>query len=114
MIEEIFLAQTGPNPYFILLTYLTMFWNKYFIVVVTDRGIVLLKATIWKPTFPKGATPVVARLPRGTRVGPLSGLWGSTTALGEKKAWIHKRFHKDVAEADGALGADASWPAPTA
>ena len=36
-----------------------------------------------------------------TKIGPASGLWYRTEALGER-LYIHKRFHKDIAAADGA------------
>lgn len=108
-IQQVFLAQTGPSPYFVLLTYLTLFWNKYFIVVVTDQSITILRASFFKSTFPKGPTPVEARLPRQTRMGPVSGLWAKTSTLGPK-VWINKRFHSDVEAADAALGTAAVTP----
>lgn len=110
-IQQVFLAQTGPSPYFIILTYLTALWNKYFIVVVTDRSITILRAGLFKATFPKGPNPVQARLPRATRIGPLSGLWAKTTSLGPK-VWIHKRFHSDVEAADAAIGGSAPVAPP--
>ena len=56
------------------------------------------------------------RLPRSTRFGPLSGLWGKSQALGAK-THIHKRFHGDVEVADslaGAAVAPAAWAATPA
>ncbi|AEH10039.1 MULTISPECIES: hypothetical protein [Protofrankia] len=85
-----------------LLTTLIIFWIDYRIVVVTDQSILVLRAGKLVPSKPKGDAPL-ARLPRQTVLGPLSGLWGKTQATGEKLN-IHKRFHKDIAAADAAIG----------
>ena len=96
-IKQVFLAQAGPSPWLFALSWLFAFLMKYRIVAVTDRNVVLLEASAWKPAAPKG---VVARLPRSTRFGaPLSGLWAPVTIDGEKY-YVHKRFHEDVAAAD--------------
>jgi hypothetical protein len=42
---------------------------------------------------------VLHELPRSTRIGPASGLWYKTEALGER-LYVAKRFHKDIEEAD--------------
>jgi hypothetical protein len=42
---------------------------------------------------------ILRELPRSTRIGAPSGLWWRNEALGEK-LYIHKRYHKDVVEAD--------------
>jgi hypothetical protein len=56
------------------------------------------------------AKEVLARLPRSTRIGPLSGLWARIELNGERQ-WVHKRFHGDVAMADSrAVTAAASPP----
>ncbi|KLL10656.1 MULTISPECIES: hypothetical protein [Protofrankia] len=101
-VQHVFLAQTGPTPYFFLLTTLIIFWIDYRIVIVTDQSILVLRAGKLVPSKPKGDTPL-ARLPRQTVLGPLSGLWGKTEATGEKLN-VHKRFHKDIAAADAAIG----------
>ncbi len=98
-IQAVFLVQTGPTPYLFLLTYLLAFWTKYYAMVVTDRRILLLKASIWRQSDVKA---VVDTLPRQTRFGPVSGLWGKIE-IGDRRYWVHKRFHKDVAQADAAL-----------
>ncbi|WP_129664604.1 hypothetical protein [Phytoactinopolyspora endophytica] len=100
--EQVFLAQSGPSPYFLLLTWLTFFWIRFYIVVVTDQSIILVRARYIMNTKPKKSDAVEARVPRHTRIGPLSGLWASTSNLGPKRLWIHKRFHKDVDAADAA------------
>jgi hypothetical protein len=72
---------------------------------VTDRSIVLFRQS--KAT----ATPkeILGRIPRNTKIGPVSGIWAKTELNGEK-LWIHRRFHKDVASADAALANMASSP----
>jgi hypothetical protein len=106
-IQEVFLAQTGPTPWLGLLTTFIWFAVKRRIVVATDRAIVVFSAGWWTGTSPKG---LVARLPRATQIGPVSGLWGKTTIAGEK-VHIHKRFHGHVASADAqAVGAPPAPP----
>lgn len=99
-IHHIFSAQTGPNPMFSALTWLISFWIKVYIVVVTDRAIVLLSASMWRPTKPRG---IYKRVTRHIVLGPVSGLWGKMNIEGER-FWVHKRFHKDVLAADMQLG----------
>jgi hypothetical protein len=94
-IEQVFLAQTGPSPYWLFLTYLVCFWTKYRIVAVTDRSIAVFDAGIWSPAKPKR---LWARLPRETPLGPVSGLWGKISLNGVTHH-VHKRFHKDIAAA---------------
>src|ERR1051326_1488897 len=99
-IRSVFQAQTGPNPNFIFLTYLILFWAKYFVIAVTDRRIAVFRASMFTPTKPR---ELVAGHPRETRLGDAKGaLWGSVQ-LGDKKYWVHRRFRKDVLEADRAL-----------
>lgn len=110
-IQEVFLAQTGPSPWFGLLTYLIFFAVKRRIVVATDRAIVVYSASFWTGTHPKG---VLNRLPRNTTIGPLSGLWAKAI-IGGEKVHIHKRFHSDVERSDvgaGATSAPGAMPTP--
>ena len=110
-IQAVFLAQTGPSPWFAALSWLiVLFGAKYYVVVATDRNIVLLNASAWVPSKVKG---VDRRLPRSTRFGPLSGLWGKSQALGAT-THIHKRFHGDVEVADSMAGAVAAPAAAVA
>jgi hypothetical protein len=107
-IQSVFLVQTGPNPNLLFLTYLISFFSTYKVVVVTDRAVVVLSASMWRPTFPKA---VAERLPRQTQIGPTSGaLWSKTGLPGEKTTWVHRRFYKDVQAADAALGPGESPP----
>ncbi|MGH3255513.1 MAG: hypothetical protein ACRDOU_08910 [Streptosporangiaceae bacterium] len=45
---------------------------------------------------------IETEVPRATRIGDPSGLWWPCDTLG-RKLYIHRRFHKDVKEADAAL-----------
>jgi hypothetical protein len=104
-VQEVFLTQTGPSPYWVFLTYLVFFAVKRRIIVATDRAIVVVKAGAMTGT---SAKEVLARLPRATRLGPVSGLWAKAEINGEKQ-WIHKRFHGDVTRADS-VAAPAGQP----
>jgi hypothetical protein len=97
-IQQVFLAQTGPSPYFLFLTSIFFFLMKYWVVAVTDRRIVIFRAGTWTSSFPKEQA---AEFPRSTKFGPVGGLWGKFE-LGDTKYWVHKRFHGDVEAADAA------------
>jgi hypothetical protein len=86
-----------------LLTYLVLFWVKYWIVVATDRNVVVFSAGKFAPFKPKALD---RRLHRATTFGPLSGLWGKSEILGVT-TYVHKRFHGDAAQADALAGATA-------
>ena len=96
-VEEVFLAQVGPNPNVVFLSYFSLFFNHYRVIAVTDRAIVVCAATFWRPTFP---TAVIERLSRSTQLGPLSGTLWSQVRLPGKRTWVHRRFHDDVLAAD--------------
>ncbi|MDQ2983941.1 MAG: hypothetical protein M3R70_08485 [Actinomycetota bacterium] len=107
-IQAVFNAQTGPNPNWVFLTPIIMFFAKYVVVVVTDRRILILRASAFRPTVAKS---VAGELPRRTKLGPLSGLWGSIDLDGTRY-WVHRRFFKDVDAADAASsGAPEAEPA---
>jgi hypothetical protein len=72
--------------------------DAYRIIVVTDRRILLCKTGRMTVTPVKS---VIREYPRSTKLGPASGLWHTTEALGEK-LWIHKRYFKDIETADSA------------
>jgi hypothetical protein len=93
-VQEVFITQTGPSPYI-------FFAVKRRIIVVTDRAIVVVRAGTFTGT---SAKEVIGRLPRVTRLGPVSGLWAKITLNGETN-WVHKRFHGDITRADSAVGA---------
>jgi len=104
-VRQVFVCQTGPSPWFFLLTYLTIFWIKYRLVAVTQDGIYVLEGS----KLTGGAKPksLVGTIPRATQLGPVSGVWGQINLLGERH-WVHKRFHKDVTAADAEAGFTAA------
>jgi hypothetical protein len=104
-VRQVFMAQSGPSPLFALVSYwIVIIAGHYAIVVVTDRAVVVLRAGKLRPSVPKAP---LQRLPRSTRLGPVSGLWGKVQ-LGGERYWVHKRFHKDVEAADADLAAQGS------
>lgn len=103
-VQQVFMLQSGPSPYWMMLTNIVVFMNRYRVVAVTDRGIVVASSPWYFSTKPKRA---LARLPRDIRLGPVTGLWGGPLYVTPdgKKSWVHKRFQKDIAAADQALQA---------
>lgn len=102
-VQAVVPAQTGFNPMAALVfgAIIAVLVNKYWMLVVTDRRIVVMKQSKLRMA-PKG---IDRELPRATAIGPVSGLWGKSEVLGQK-TYIHKRFHKDVEQAD--LGASTT------
>lgn len=106
-VRHVFMGQTGPSPWFAALSWwIVLFAGKYFIFVVTDRAVLVLRASKLIPSKPKD---IEARLPRATQLGPVSGMWGQTNALGQR-VWVHKRFHKDLLAADNELAQSGQLP----
>jgi hypothetical protein len=111
-VQAVFNAQTGPNPYLSIITYLFLFWVRLYAVVVTDRRILVLRSSFWRPSV---AVAQEAVWPRATRLGPVSGLWAKLNQdLNGKDVWVHRRFHKDVDSADAQAGGGSQLPAPAA
>ena len=108
-IQQAFLAQTGPDPNLVFLTWLVLFLAKYFVVVATDRNIVVFRARMWLPAGPR---EVVVRLPRETTIGPTSGaLWSKVSIMvNGKPLWVHRRFYKDVQAGDEEHTTDQEEP----
>ncbi len=96
-IQAVLAAQTA-SQWLVLLGLVFFFMiNNYRCVVATDRRILVLESGKLILGNPKSIKWV---LPRYTRIGPASGLiWYRTNALGEVLR-IHKRFFKDIAQAD--------------
>src|SRR5258706_14202447 len=95
-VQAVFGAQT-TSQWFILVSYwIIIIKNSYRVVVVTDRRILVGRSGRMTQTPIK---EIIRELPRTTKIGPASGLWYKTEALGER-LYINKRFHKDVAAAD--------------
>lgn len=98
-VQAVFGAQT-TSAYFVLISvWIIIFANAYRVVVVTDKRILVCRSGRFSTTPVK---EVLRELPRGTRIGPASGLWWRCETLGEK-LYVHKRFHKDVEAADSLL-----------
>ncbi|AKU17786.1 hypothetical protein [Luteipulveratus mongoliensis] len=97
-VQSVFMAQAGPSPYWMFLTYLMFFWFRPVIITVTDRSVLIINAGKLRTTFPKS---LHLRGSRQVWLGTPTGLWGSIQL--DDKYWVHKRFHKDVVAADAAL-----------
>ena len=106
-IQAAFPATSGMNPWLLGLTYLLFFLMKYVVIVVTDRRILVLKASAMSTTKPK---EVLGTFPRETKLGPVSGVYAKIN-LGGTRYYVHRRFHDDVRAADAAAG-PAPAPAP--
>ena len=108
-LQAVFPAQGGINPWMLAFTgYLIFMWlAKYVIIAVTDKRIVVFKASPLATTKPK---EVLATFPRDTRLGSVSGIWGKIE-LGGTKYYVHKRFHKEVEAANAAPATAAPAPA---
>ena len=98
-IQQIFLAQTA-SQYQVLIPILFLLKNRYRVVAVTDRAVVVLEAARMQNSKPTG---VLTRLPRSTPLGAPAGMW-AVLDLGGEKLRVHKRFHKDIEEAGGIGG----------
>jgi hypothetical protein len=99
-IEQVFGAQTAsPMTAPLIGSLIALIINRYRIVVVTDRRILVLDAGKWTQ---RTARAVVSELPRATRLGPTSGLW-MKIATPAGKIHVRRYFYKDVNAADGAI-----------
>lgn len=95
-VHVVFLAQSGPSPYWSLLSaWITIIGAKYGMVAVTDRGIVVLRNGRLRNTFPN---KLLLRAPYSALQGEPGGLWGEIY-INDKRYWVHRRFHKDVTSA---------------
>lgn len=99
-IEQVFGAQTAsPLTAPLIGSLIALIINRYRIVVVTDRRILVLDAGKWTQ---RTARAVVSELPRATRLGPTSGLWFKIdTPAG--KIHVRRYFYKDINAADTAI-----------
>jgi hypothetical protein len=104
-VQAAFLATSGMSPWLLGISYFLFFLMKYVVIVVTDRRILVLKASAMAPTKPK---EVLGTFPRETQFGPVSGVYAKIH-LGGTQYYVHRRFHGDVKAADAAAG---SAPAP--
>lgn len=99
-IEAVIGAQTA-SQYVAALAGIFLFLglNRYRILAVTNQRILVLDAG---KSSMKQARSVVGQLPRATRLGPGSGVWHVLPLNGEKLR-VHRRFFKDMDEADAAM-----------
>jgi hypothetical protein len=98
-IQHVFMAQTA-SQYTILVPIWFLIQNRYRVVAVTDRNVVVLEAARMQNSKPTG---VLTRLPRNTPLGTPDGMW-HVIELGGENLRVHKRFHKDIEEASGIGG----------
>lgn len=95
-IEAVFLSQTGPSPRGVLSVGLTSNLMRYWVVVATDRNIVIC---------PFGQKGHVSRLPRE----PLEVLedkgrrWWFPVMIGDTRHWVSAEQYEIVAAANEAL-----------
>lgn len=95
-IQEVFAAQTASQYLILFGAVIFLAANEYYTVAVTDQRILVCQSGKLSSTKAKS---VDRELPRQTRIGPPSGLWYKTEALGTPVR-IHKRWHKDIEAAD--------------
>jgi hypothetical protein len=102
-IEQVLGAQTtSPITAPLIGALIALIINRYRIVAVTDRRILVLDAGKWTP---RTARAVVSELPRATRLGPTSGLWAKIeTPAG--KIYVRRYYFKDVKAADNVIAPD--------
>jgi hypothetical protein len=106
-IQAIFLAQSGPNPSLLFLTYLIMFFSKYWVVAITDKRIAFFKAGPMAPSKPKALSE---SYPRDTAIPEPTGRLWTALELGGSRYWVHRRFWNDLRTASST---PASAPAAT-
>jgi len=100
-VREIWWGQTGPDPTFVLLTWLVIFFSRYWICAATTNGAVICTVKGQRSLRP---VSVAQRLPKGSHFGPLTGaLWSkASVTIDGKPLWIARRFYGDVERADAA------------
>lgn len=99
-IQAVFAGQTHSQWLILAGAIIFLILNKYRCVVVTDRRIVIFDSGKFAQANP---TSIVGELPRATRLGPPRGLWHKI-ALPDGQIVVHKRFHKDIEQADALAG----------
>jgi len=96
-VQAVFGAQTASQWMVPLTGFIFFrFINDYRIVAVTPQRIVVLDAG---KSSMKEAKGIVTELPRSARLGNGSGAWHVVPA-GQEKLRVHRRFFKDLQEAD--------------
>jgi hypothetical protein len=95
-VESVFAAQTTSQLFALVSYWIIILSDAYRVIVVTDRRILVCKSGRFRMTPVK---EILREVPRYVQIGPPSGLWYKTEALGERM-YIGKRFHKDIKNAD--------------
>ena len=99
-VQAAFGAQTASNWWLLAVGVGFFVANEFRSVVVTNERILVFDSGKLSFSSPK---ELLAELPRSTQVGPPQGvIWYATDSLGETLR-IHKRFHKDVEQADAQI-----------
>jgi hypothetical protein len=99
-VEAIFNAQSGASPYFSLLSaWIVILTAAYVAIAVTDRSVVVLRNGRFLGTRPIAAKARFPRQPLGEVTGTV---WGKVE-VGGTRYWVHRRYHKDVREANAAI-----------
>jgi hypothetical protein len=105
VVQAAFPAHIGPTPWLggAIGAVVYAFVAKFRIIVATDRSIIVMRASWYRPKTPQ---EVLERLPRDTRLGPFEGkVWGKVHVAGERH-WVHRLYRSEVTAADAALPAD--------
>ena len=100
-VTEVFLCQCGRSPYALAAIggVIAMLFNKYRVVALTDRALLVLDASAMAQSKPRS---LLARLPRDTKLGFDDGMAWGTLQLQDKKHYVHRRFFDDVRRVEGA------------
>jgi len=97
IIQSVIPAQTVSQYFALISIWIIVFKNAYRNIVVTDRRILLCTSGRFRMS---PVNEIVGEFPRQLKIGPAHGLWYRCDAFGDK-LYINRRFHNDVAIADG-------------
>ena len=102
-VQQVFMTQTGLSPLLVPLigALIAALVNKYYVIAVTDRGVLMFRASKLMPSKVKNTTPV--RLPRSSGFGAQEKMVWGILMLNNEKHYLHRRFFADVAAADAQL-----------
>ncbi|HET6152277.1 MAG TPA: PH domain-containing protein [Marmoricola sp.] len=100
-IQAVFGSQTASQYLFVAGWLPFIIVNKYRMVTVTNQRIIVFDTGRWGMVKVKS---VAYELPRTTQLGPGSKIW-HVINTGSENLRVHRRFFKDLAEADRLSGA---------
>jgi hypothetical protein len=104
-LQAVFAGQTWSQWLVVVTGFIPfVIFNRYRVVAVTDRRIAVFDAGRWGMTKAKS---LVVDLPRGGTLGPGAGIWHVIKA-GNEDLRVHRRFFKDLAQADAYLTGPAA------